>query len=126
MRHEGWLRKSKQYSLVYRRGRSWANSQLAMKVLPNDLNLTRFGISTSRRVGKAVVRNRIKRLLREILRSQQVKEGWDIVIIARPQASNTTYERLGKSAEDLLARAELFKSFYKEANEKINGDADRG
>ena len=125
MRHEGWLRKSKQYSLVYRKGRSWANSQLAMKILPNDLNLTRFGISTSRRVGKAVVRNRIKRLLREILRSQQVKEGWDIVIIARPQASNTTYERLGKSAEDLIARAGLFKSFYKEATEKINGDADR-
>jgi len=125
MRHEGWLRKSKQYSLVYRRGRSWANSQLAMKVLPNDLNLTRFGISTSRRVGKAVVRNRVKRLLREILRSQQVKEGWDIVIIARPQSSNTTYERLGKSAEDLLARAGLFKSFYKEATEKINGDVDR-
>ena len=125
MRHEGWLRKSKQYSLVYRRGRSWANSQLAMKVLPNDLNLTRFGISTSRRVGKAVVRNRVKRLLREILRSQQVKEGWDIVIIARPQSSNTTYERLGKSAEDLLARAGLFKSFYKEATEKINGDVNR-
>ena len=125
MRHEGWLRKSKQYSLVYRRGRSWANSQLAMKVLPNDLNLTRLGISTSRRVGKAVVRNRVKRLLREILRSQQVKEGWDIVIIARPQSSNTTYERLGKSAEDLLARAGLFKSFYKEATEKINGDVDR-
>jgi len=80
-----------------------------MKALPNGLASSRCGFSISRRVGKAVIRNRVKRLLREILRVTPLKPGWDIIFIARP-AANTGYANLGKSVTGLLFKAGLVKT----------------
>ena len=109
MRGEERLRRQAQYALVYSEGRSWVNSLVVMKVLPNGLTLSRFGFSVSQRVGKAVIRNRVKRLLREILRAVTLEPGWDIIFIARPQAANASYADLNKSVRDLLLRAGLLK-----------------
>jgi ribonuclease P protein component len=106
MRGEQWLRESRQYALVCSEGRSWANKLLVMKALPNGLAVSRCGLSVSRRVGKAVSRNRVKRRLREILRAAMLSPGWDIVLIARP-AADTGYASLEKSVTGLLSRAGL-------------------
>ena len=110
MRGEGWLRKSAQYAVVYRWGGSWANSLLVVKALPNGLALSRYGFSISRRVGKAVTRNRVKRLLREISRAAPIEVGWDVVIIARPATATIDYDSLSRAARDLLLRAALLRS----------------
>ena len=107
MRGEGRLTKLEQYALVYREGSSWVSGQLVMKALPNGLVLSRYGISVSKRVGKAVVRNRVKRLLREALRLAPVRAGWDVIFIARPVAATASYNSLEKSVSDLLSRAGL-------------------
>ena len=107
MRGEENLTKQAQYTLVYDEGRSWVSSLLVIKALPNGLTLSRYGFSISRRVGKAVTRNKVKRWLREILRVTPLKPGWDIVFIARPPAATTNYAELKKSVEDLLSRARL-------------------
>ena len=112
MKGEEYLTKSEQYALVYNEGRSWVSSLMVMKALPNGLNLSRYGFSVSKRVGKAVTRNRVKRLLREILRLTPVEPGWDIIIIARPAVATAEYAELRKSVESLLSRAKLLVENY--------------
>lgn len=107
MREEGRLTKPDQYALVYSNGRSWVSSLVVMKALPNGLTLSRYGFSVSQRIGKAVTRNRVKRLFRHILRVKSLEPGWDIVFIARPLAANADYAGLEKSIDDLLSRAQL-------------------
>lgn len=109
MRGKQWLRKSRQYASVYNEGRSWADSLVVMKALPNGLDLSRCGLSISRRVGKAVTRNKIRRRLREILCVSPLEPGWDIILIARPLANNTDYASLKKSVAGLLGQAGLLK-----------------
>jgi ribonuclease P protein component len=81
-----------------------------MKAMPNGLSLSRYGFSVTKKVGKAVQRNRFKRLLREIMRLQSLRSGWDIVFIARSVAVNTDYQQLERAVTKLLARAQLLES----------------
>ena len=107
MRGEQYLVKKEQYQSVYQKGGNWSNRYLVVRVLPNNLEFSRFGITVSRKVGKAVVRNRIKRLIREIIRKTPVEPGYDIVFIARIAAAGAGYALVKKSTEELLARAGL-------------------
>jgi len=120
MGREEYLTKPEQYSLVYSKGSSWASSLLVMKALPNELALSRCGFSISKRVGKAVTRNRVKRLLREILRLTPIRPGWDVIFIAHPAAATADYANLEKSVERLLSRAQLLMREYEEACLKID------
>lgn len=114
MRGEEYLTKTAQYSLVYNKGSSWVSDLVVMKALPNGLALSRCGFSVSRRVGKAVVRNRVKRLLREILRLTPLPPGWDLVFIARPRAAGADYTELEKSTKGLLRLARVVAGEHEE------------
>ncbi len=117
---EEYLTRPAQYALVYRKGSSWTSSSVVMKALPNGLTLSRCGISVSKRVGKAVTRNRVKRLLREILRLTPIKPGWDVVFIARLAAATADYANLERSVKGLLSQAQLLMRDYEEACLRIN------
>ncbi|MGD1119039.1 MAG: ribonuclease P protein component [Dehalococcoidales bacterium] len=95
------------FSLVYEQGKSWAGKEIVVRALANGLEASRFGFAVSRRLGGAVVRNRVKRRLREIIRRKQIKPGWDIIIIARTPAVTAGFMDLSQSVGRLLDRAGL-------------------
>ena len=97
----------KSFLAVHQQGRSWTNGLLVLKVIPNSLGVTRFGFSVSKRVGGAVVRNRLKRRLRECIRLQRIKSGWDSIIIVRREASAVDYHQLRQAVDSLLEKAKL-------------------
>lgn len=78
-----------------------------MRAMQNGLPVSRFGLSVGHRVGIAVTRNRIKRLLRESLRQEATRQGWDVVFIARLPAATASYQEMHQSARTLLQRAKL-------------------
>jgi len=112
VRGEQYLTKPAQYALVYNKGNSRANNLLVMKALANGLGLSRYGFSVGRRVGKAVVRNRVKRLLREIMRFTSLQPGWDIIFITRSRAAGVSYAELEAAVRDLLYRVGLLVESY--------------
>jgi ribonuclease P protein component len=101
------LTKRAQYLTVYKSGKAWVDNFIVIKALPNELEFSRYGFSVAKEIGKAVVRNRVRRLLKEIASLSNIKPGWDIVFIARPAAATTDYYQLKKSMEKLLLRAHL-------------------
>ena len=97
----------KDFVNVYRKGRAWANRLLVLRALPRDLPHYRCGFVVSKRVGKAVVRNRLKRRLKEGLRALTVQPGWDLILLARPPAAMASYHELREAIVNLLSRARL-------------------
>ena len=120
MRGKQYLKKREQYESVYNSGNYRANKELVVSVLPNNLDFSRYGITVSRRVGKAVVRNRIKRRFREIIRQVGLPPGWDVVFIARAAVAKAGYAEMRKSAEDVLSRAGLLTGEHEETGPGTN------
>ncbi|MGM0420031.1 MAG: ribonuclease P protein component [Bacillota bacterium] len=105
------LKKNNQFRKVYQQGKSKASKYLVVYWLNNNLSYNRYGISISKKVGKAVIRNKLKRRLKEILRnwehSYEIKRGYDIIIIARKPVISLEFQDLKTDLRKLMKKSRL-------------------
>lgn len=94
--HSESLKKNKDFQLIYKEGKSFANRYLVLYVRENGLEKNRLGISVSKKVGNSIVRHRITRLVRESYRLQEdiFNSGLDMVVIARVNAKGKSFEEI--------------------------------
>ncbi|MCH8919229.1 MAG: ribonuclease P protein component [Chloroflexi bacterium] len=105
MRKQLRLRKRKEFDTVFKRGQFLTSRLLVLRSVPNQLQHNRYGFVTSKRLGNAVVRNRVRRRLREGIRSLTTRPGRDIVISTRAPAAQADFHQLKAAVASLFARA---------------------
>ncbi len=106
------LTDKKRFRLVRETGVSYTHPLLVLCVLANDQPISRCGFTVSRRLGKAVERNRVRRRISEAVRLtwDLVAPGWDMVWIARPASKAAEFAELQEGCVRLLRRAHVLKT----------------
>jgi len=106
------LRKNEHFQAVFQRGTSAANKQFVLYSARQEGQAAfRAGISVSKKIGNAVIRNRVKRLIREAVARLEnaIPKGVDLVIIARPGVESMSLESIEQSLLHVMKRAKVIK-----------------
>jgi len=109
---QGILHQNKKFQAVYRSGKSYANRMVVLYVLPNHSHMRRIGFAAGKKLGGAVVRNRVKRLLRESYRlnQSQLIDGVDLVLVGRQAAVKSDRMAVSKAFIHLCGKAKILVS----------------
>ena len=105
------LRRQDDFAHIRHVGQRYQHSLLTLSVAANDLSHNRYGFITSKRLGNAVVRNRMRRILRAVMHSfdSLIQPGYDLVIVARPAAVGQPFRTIHRIIEELLVRSGLMR-----------------
>ncbi|AEV70651.1 ribonuclease P protein component [Acetivibrio clariflavus] len=105
------IKNNKDFLKLYKKGKFFVAKYLVLYVLSNNSNVNRLGITVSKKFGKSVKRNRIKRLIKESYRhfESQLKQGFDLVFVARSCEEMPNFSEVKKEMKYLLRKLEVFK-----------------
>jgi ribonuclease P protein component len=104
------LSKTNEFKKVFSEGRRIEGKNLIIFISKNDYNFNRFGIIVKKETGKAVVRNKIKRWLREAFRliNKKLSSGYDIIVLAKNNIRKSDYFEICHDLENLFYKGKLF------------------
>lgn len=105
------LNKNREFNRLYSRGKSYVTSNLVLYVLKNRQKNVRIGITTSKKIGNAVQRNRARRIIKESCRKiiSRVKPGYDIVLVARKRTAQVKCDVVLNALTKMLGEANVLK-----------------
>lgn len=111
MKREFRLTRSTDFQRVRRFGKSYAHPLVVLKALPNELDRTRVGLAAGKSVGKAVERNRAKRLMRAAITTllPKITPGYDLALVARKPILEVKSPQVQEALAQNLRRAKLLK-----------------
>ena len=97
---------------IYRRGRSAVSGGVVVYCLKNRKGMSRLGVTVSTKLGHAVVRNRVRRRIREIFRLSQgkMKQCYDCIVVARTRAAHADYWELKRAFEKTCKKLDLWET----------------
>ena len=103
------LKENYEFRRMYRKGASAVSGSMVLYCRKNNRGNNRLGITVSVKLGKAVVRNRAKRRLREVYRlnTPALKQGWDIVLVGRGRAVTAPWKELNATFLRLAKKLDL-------------------
>lgn len=106
------LRNNEDFKKVYRKGKNYWNRNLVMYVMKNKLNRSRVGFTVTKKIGNSVVRNRVKRRMKEIFRENvsNIKEEYDIIIIPKRNVVDIDYDQLKSAMIHIFKLANILKN----------------
>jgi len=107
---ENRLKKEEDFKKVFKKGRGFTNDLFVLKVIKNNLDISRFAFVISKKISKkATIRNRIKRRLDNVIRADlpKIKKGWDGIIIVLPGAEIKDFKEIEEDINQLLEKARL-------------------
>ena len=99
------------FKKAYDKGKSFGNRNLILYVRKNNLDYSRMGITISKKTGKAVIRNKIKRQMKEIYRNYEsnIKEGYDLIFIVRRNVPDISFKDLESAFKHIIKISKMRK-----------------
>ncbi|TGB01278.1 ribonuclease P protein component [Halobacillus salinus] len=105
------IKKNEEFQKIFKHGESFANRQLVVYFMKkSDQTHFRIGLSVSKKIGNAVMRNQVKRYLRQAFleMEEDIRPGYDLVIIARKPTNQMNFHEIKRSLTHVLKRSRLF------------------
>lgn len=95
--------KKKDFNNIFKNGKTKVGKLVFLKILKNNSKINKLGVVVSAKISKkAVIRNKIKRRIREIIRQANLKNGFNIIAVAKPEIIDKNYQEIKIDVENLL------------------------
>ena len=106
------VNQNREFLRAYKRGKGYVDSLVVMYVIKNRYGFTRFGITSSKKVGNAVKRNRARRVLRQSVRNIGfvMSQGYDIILVARAKTAYVKQQQVEAQLRILAKQAGLIEN----------------
>ena len=97
------IKKKKDFEVIFKKAKSFKNNLFILKAIKNNLEVNRFGFVVSLKVSKkATVRNKIRRRMSEAVKTENIKPGVDVVLVALPQTTKADFKAVKTGIIDIL------------------------